>query len=65
MLLEIFGVSVVNDYIFKVKFSKLVFYFFSLIVNFSLFLVLLIVVEKYGSDWIKVGNLVGNGVFKL
>lgn len=62
---ETLGVSAVNDYTLKVKLSKPVPYFPSLTANFSLFPVPSSVVEKYGSDWTKVGNLVGNGAFKL
>ncbi|WP_077294013.1 peptide ABC transporter substrate-binding protein [Yersinia proxima] len=62
---ETLGVSAVNDYTLKVKLSKPVPYFPSLTANFSLFPVPSTVVEKYGSDWTKVGNLVGNGAFKL
>ncbi|HDL8096346.1 TPA: oligopeptide ABC transporter substrate-binding protein OppA [Yersinia enterocolitica] len=62
---EALGVSAVNDYTLKVKLSKPVPYFPSLTANFSLFPVPSTVVEKYGSDWTKVGNLVGNGAFKL
>ncbi|CNI03073.1 putative periplasmic murein peptide-binding protein [Yersinia thracica] len=62
---EALGVSAVNDYTLKVKLSKPVPYFPSLTANFSLFPVPVSVVEKYGNDWTKVGNLVGNGAFKL
>ncbi|WP_145482638.1 peptide ABC transporter substrate-binding protein [Yersinia rohdei] len=62
---ESLGVSAVNNYTLKVKLSKPVPYFPSLTANFSLFPVPSSVVEKYGSDWTKVGNLVGNGAFKL
>lgn len=62
---ESLGVSAINNYTLKVKLSKPVPYFPSLTANFSLFPVPQSVVEKYGSDWTKVGNLVGNGAFKL
>lgn len=62
---ETLGVSAVNDYTLKVKLSKPVPYFPSLTANFSLFPVPSTIVKKYGSDWTKVGNLVGNGAFKL
>lgn len=62
---ETLGVSAVDKYTLKVKLSKPVPYFPSLTANFSLFPVPSSVIEKYGNDWTKVGNLVGNGAFKL
>lgn len=62
---ETLGVSAVDKYTLKVKLSKPVPYFPSLTENFSLFPVPATVIEKYGNDWTKVGNLVGNGAFKL
>ncbi|WP_019209939.1 peptide ABC transporter substrate-binding protein [Yersinia massiliensis] len=59
------GVSAVDQYTLKVKLNRPVPYFPSLTANFSLFPVPQSVVEKHGSDWTKVGNLVGNGAFKL
>ncbi|HAY0630728.1 TPA: oligopeptide ABC transporter substrate-binding protein OppA [Serratia marcescens] len=59
------GVSAPDDYTLKVQLDKPVPYFVSLTANFSLFPVNKAVVEKYGNDWTKVGNLVGNGAFKL
>ena len=57
------GVSAPDDYTLKVQLDKPVPYFVSLTANFSLFPVNKAVVEKYGNDWTKVGNLVGNGAF--
>ncbi|MEY4923287.1 MAG: periplasmic murein peptide-binding protein, partial [Pseudomonadota bacterium] len=62
---ETLGVSAVNSHTLKIKLSKPVPYFPSLTANFSLFPVPQSVVDKYGNDWTKVGNLVGNGAFKL
>lgn len=59
------GVVAVDDHTLKVKLNKPVPYFVSLTANFSLFPVPKAVVEQYGNDWTKVGNLVGNGAFKL
>lgn len=59
------GVVAVDDHTLKVQLNKPVPYFVSLTANFSLFPVPKSTVEKYGSDWTKVGNLVGNGAFKL
>ncbi|WP_410015177.1 ABC transporter substrate-binding protein [Sodalis sp. C49] len=62
---ERLGVSAPDDYTLKVQLSKPVPYFASLTANFSLFPVHRATVEKYGNDWTKVGNLVGNGAFAL
>ncbi len=62
---EALGVSAIDHYTLKVKLSKPVPYFPSLTANFSLFPVPQSVIEKYGNNWTKVGNLVGNGAFKL
>lgn len=62
---ERLGVSAPDDYTLKVQLSKPVPYFASLTANFSLFPVHRATVEKYGNDWTKVGNLVGNGAFVL
>lgn len=59
------GVTAVDDHTLKVQLSRSVPYFVSLTANFSLFPVHQATVEKYGSDWTKPGNLVGNGAFKL
>ncbi|MDC6119272.1 peptide ABC transporter substrate-binding protein [Serratia rubidaea] len=59
------GVTAVDAHTLKVQLNKPVPYFVSLTANFSLFPAPKAVVEKYGSDWTKVGNLVGNGAFKL
>ncbi|GKX42585.1 peptide ABC transporter substrate-binding protein [Pectobacterium carotovorum subsp. carotovorum] len=59
------GVTAVNDHTLKVQLSKPVPYFVSLTANFSLFPVHQATVEKFGNDWTKPGNLVGNGAFKL
>ncbi|TCL02513.1 peptide ABC transporter substrate-binding protein [Sodalis ligni] len=62
---ERLGVSAPDDYTLKVELDKPVPYFASLTANFSLFPVHRATVEKYGNDWTKVGNLVGNGAFQL
>ncbi|MFC0225902.1 peptide ABC transporter substrate-binding protein [Serratia aquatilis] len=59
------GVVAVDDHTLKVQLNKPVPYFVSLTANFSLFPVPKDTVEKFGNDWTKVGNLVGNGAFKL
>ncbi|HHR6077993.1 TPA: peptide ABC transporter substrate-binding protein [Providencia alcalifaciens] len=62
---EQLGVEAVDKYTLKIVLNKPVPYFPSLTANFSLFPVHRGTVEKYGADWIKVGNLVGNGAFEL
>lgn len=62
---ERLGVSAPDDYTLKVQLSKPVPYFASLTANFSLFPVHRPTIEKYGNDWTKMGNLVGNGAFML
>lgn len=59
------GVTAVNDHTLKVQLSKPVPYFVSLTANFSLFPVHQATIEKFGNDWTKPGNLIGNGAFKL
>ncbi|WP_114196168.1 peptide ABC transporter substrate-binding protein [Edaphovirga cremea] len=59
------GVSAVDTHTLKVQLNKPVPFFVSLLANFSLFPVHQATIEKYGNDWTKVGNLVGNGAFKL
>lgn len=59
------GIVAVDDFTLKVQLNKPVPYFVNLTAHFSLFPVLKSTVEKYGNDWTKVDNLVGNGAFKL
>ncbi|QPE19192.1 peptide ABC transporter substrate-binding protein [Providencia rettgeri] len=59
------GVEAVDTRTLKVTLNKPVPYFPSLAANFSLFPVHQGTVEKFGNEWIKVGNLVGNGAFVL
>lgn len=59
------GVSAADEHTLVVQLNKPVPYFVSLVANFSLFPVHRATIEKYGSEWTKVGNLVGNGAFTL
>ncbi|RAT71516.1 peptide ABC transporter substrate-binding protein [Lonsdalea populi] len=59
------GVVAMDDHTLKVMLSRPVPYFVNLMANFSLFPVHQSTVEKYGADWTRPGNLVGNGAFKL
>ncbi|EPC7687260.1 MULTISPECIES: peptide ABC transporter substrate-binding protein [Providencia] len=59
------GVEAIDKRTLKITLDKPIPYFPSLTANFSLFPVHAKTIEKYGADWIKVGNLVGNGAFIL
>ncbi|MFC3395461.1 peptide ABC transporter substrate-binding protein [Brenneria rubrifaciens] len=59
------GVMALNDHTLKVQLGRPVPYFVSLLANFSLFPVHQATIARYGNDWTKPGNLVGNGAFKL
>lgn len=62
---EKLGVIAIDKRILKVHLNRPVPYFTRLLANFSMFPVHPATVERYGTDWIKVGNLVGNGAFRL
>ncbi|MDU6412302.1 MAG: peptide ABC transporter substrate-binding protein [Yersiniaceae bacterium] len=62
---EKLGVTAVDAHTLSIRLSRPVPYFISLLANFSLFPVHQATVEKYGDDWTKTGNLVGNGAFTL
>lgn len=62
---ENLGVEAIDAHTLKIVLNKPVPYFPSLTANFSLFPVHAQTITKFGADWIKVGNLVGNGAFKL
>jgi len=59
------GITALDDYRLQITLDKPVPYFASLTANFSLFPTPQKVIEKLGNDWTKVGNLVGNGAYKL
>jgi len=59
------GVTAVDAKTLRIQLDKPVPYFPSLTANFSLYPVPKAVVEKFGQDWTKPGNLVGNGAFML
>ncbi|PHM47447.1 peptide ABC transporter substrate-binding protein [Xenorhabdus miraniensis] len=62
---EKLGVEAIDPYTLKVSLDRPVPYFPSMTTNFSLYPVNKQSVEKYGNDWTRVGNLVGNGAFML
>ncbi|KMJ45022.1 peptide ABC transporter substrate-binding protein [Xenorhabdus khoisanae] len=62
---EKLGVEAIDPYTLKVSLDRPVPYFPCMTTNFSLYPVNKQSVEKYGNDWTRVGNLVGNGAFML
>ncbi len=65
MPVDTLGVTAISDTQLKVQLVRPVPYFVSLLANFSLFPVHQATVEKFGADWTKPGNLVGNGAYVL
>lgn len=65
MLPDTLGVTAVDAHTLRVQLDKPVPYFPNLAANFSLYPVPKTVVEKFGQDWTKPENLVGNGAFTL
>ncbi len=63
--LEDLGVKALDSKTFQVKLETPLPYFVSMLTHASTFPVPQKVVEKLGSDWIKPGNLVGNGAYVL
>lgn len=59
------GVTAVDARTLRINLDKPVPYFPNLTANFSFYPVPKAVVEKFGNDWTKPGNLVGNGAYAL
>lgn len=59
------GVMAVDARTLRIQLDKPVPYFPNLTANFSFYPVPKAVVEKFGNDWTKPGNLVGNGAYAL
>ncbi|WP_310606440.1 peptide ABC transporter substrate-binding protein [Buttiauxella brennerae] len=59
------GVTAVDARTLRINLDKPVPYFPNLTANFSFYPVPKTVVEKFGNDWTKPGNLVGNGAYAL
>lgn len=59
------GVTAVDAKTLRIQLDKPVPYFPNLTANFSLYPVPKAVVEKFGNEWTKPGNLVGNGAYTL
>lgn len=59
------GVTAVDARTLRIQLDKPVPYFPNLTANFSFYPVPRAVVEKFGNDWTKPGNLVGNGAYAL
>ena len=62
---EKLGVKALDDTHLQVTLDKPVPYFISLTANFSLFPVPAQTIAKYGEQWTRAGNLVGNGAYQL
>lgn len=59
------GVTAPDSHTLVVQLNKPVSFFVNLLANFSLFPVPQKTIEKYGNDWTKPENLVGNGAFAM
>lgn len=59
------GVRAVDDHTFEVTLERPVPYFVKMTSHQTMFPAPKKVIEKYGSDWIKPGNMVGNGAYTL
>jgi len=59
------GVSAPDDATLRVELDKPVPYFANLTANFSLYPTPKAAIEKWGSEWTRPGNLVGNGAYTL
>lgn len=59
------GVTAVDARTLRIQLDKPVPYFPNLTANFSFYPVPKAVVDKFGNDWTKPGNLVGNGAYTL
>lgn len=62
---DMLGVTAIDATHLKVTLDKPVPWFVSLTANFSLFPVPKKVIEQYGDQWTRPGNLVGNGAYQL
>ncbi|MGD9157070.1 MAG: peptide ABC transporter substrate-binding protein [Desulfobacteraceae bacterium] len=62
---SLLGIDVIDDYTLKLTLESPTPYFPSLLYHTSLYPVRKDIVEKYGSDWIRPENIVGNGPFIL
>lgn len=62
---EELGVKAVDDHTLEVTLTTPLPYFPKMLVHGSTFPVRQDIVEKFGDDWTKVGNLVGNGAYTL
>jgi oligopeptide transport system substrate-binding protein len=59
------GLEVVDDHTLKITLESPTPYFLSLLYHTSLYPVRQDIVEKFGTDWTRVDNIVGNGPFVL
>jgi len=59
------GVKALDDYTFEVTLERPVPYFVKMTAHQTMFPAPRKVIEQYGEDWIKPGNIVSNGAYKL
>ncbi|TBR42018.1 peptide ABC transporter substrate-binding protein [Marinomonas agarivorans] len=59
------GVKALDDYTFEVTLERPVPYFVKMTAHQTMFPAPKKVIEKFGSDWIKPGNIVSNGAYKM
>lgn len=59
------GVKAINDHTFEVSLERPVPYFVKMTAHQTMFPAPRATIEKFGSDWIKPANFVGNGAYKL
>lgn len=59
------GVKALDDYTFQVTLERSVPYFVKMTAHQTMFPAPKKAIEKYGDDWIKPGNIVSNGAYKL
>ncbi|WP_165767108.1 peptide ABC transporter substrate-binding protein [Parendozoicomonas haliclonae] len=62
---ETLGVLALDDKTLQISLDKPIPYFVKMLGHFSMAPVPQNLIEQYGSDWTKVGNLVTNGAYKL
>lgn len=59
------GVKALDDHTLEVTLDNPIPYFTKMLTNTSLFPAPRAVIKKFGADWTKVGNIVGNGAYVL
>ena len=59
------GVRAIDDKTLEVTLENPTGYFLELLTHYTSFPVPKHVIDKYGADWVKPGNIVGNGAFRI